>query len=100
MNGELQKNRCFSDNIGKTNYVIFGDTKTKSIALNISVLFDAKPLKCVNVAKFLVIFIDENHSWKFLSIMSVATVWGISRSRFVLSTILSELYKYWNDNSR
>ena len=54
--------------------------QNQSSCMNMPVLFDAKPLKCVNVIKFLVIFIDENHSWKFLidhvcSQISNWTVW-------------------------
>ena len=50
-----------SVNIDQTNYIIFRP-KQKSIALNMSVLFDTKPLKRVNVVKFLGISIDENLS--------------------------------------
>ena len=41
-----------SVNTGKTNYIIFRP-KQKSVTLNMSVLFDSKPLKRVNVIKFL-----------------------------------------------
>ena len=70
MNAELEKinirleTNKLSVNICKTNYIIFRP-KQKSIALNTSFLFDTKPLKRVNVVKFLGIFIDDNLSWKF-----------------------------------
>ena len=70
MNAELEninvwmKINELSVNTSKTNYIIFRP-KQKSITLNTSVLFDSKPLKRVNVVKFLGIFIDENLTWKF-----------------------------------
>ena len=61
MNAELEnisvwmKINKLSVNTGKTNYIIFG-LKQKSVTLNMSVLFDSKPLKRVRH----IIFIDEN----------------------------------------
>ena len=92
MNAELEninawmKINKLSVNTGKTNYIIFRP-KQKSIMLNISVLFDSKPLKRVNVVKFLGLFIDENLTWKFhidqVCIKISKSIGIISRARFV-----------------
>jgi hypothetical protein len=58
------KTNKFSVNINKTNYVIFS-SKQKTTKINLPVLFDDKPLKRVNVVKFLGIYIDENLTWKY-----------------------------------
>jgi hypothetical protein len=69
MNAELEKVNIWmktnklSVNISKTNYSIFR-SKQKSLSMNLPILFDTKPLKRVNVVKFLGIFINENISWK------------------------------------
>ena len=94
MNAELEKinirleTNKLSVNIGKTTYIVFRP-KQKSIALNMSFLFDTKPLKRVNVVKFLGIFIDDNLSWKFhvdhVCNKIFKSIGIISRVRFVLS---------------
>ena len=69
MNAELEKINIWmktnkiSVNTSKTNYIIFRP-KQKSISMNLPILFDTKPLKTVNVVKFLGIFMNENISWK------------------------------------
>ena len=110
MNDELEKINIWmktnklSVNIGKTNYIIFRP-KQKSISMNLPILFDTKPIKRVNVVKFLGIFINENISWK-CHIDHVCnniskSIGIISRSRFLLSTrtklsILTSLLKNVN----
>ena len=84
----MKKNKL-SVNINKTNYVIFS-SKQKTTKVNLPVLFDDKPLKRVNVVKFLGIYIDENLTWKY-QIDPVCnkiskSIGVIARSRFVLST--------------
>jgi hypothetical protein len=58
--------------------------------MNLPILFDTKPLKRVNVVKFLGIFINENISWKHHIdhvCNKISKSIGInSGSRFVLST--------------
>ena len=95
MNAELEKINVWmktnklSVNISKTNYIIFRP-KQKSISMNLPILFDTKPLKRVNVVKFLGIFINENISWKYhidhVCNKISKSIGIISRSRFVLST--------------
>ena len=58
------KTNKLSVDINKTNYVIFS-SKQKTTKINLPVLFDDKPLKRVNVVKFLGIYIDENLTWKY-----------------------------------
>ena len=94
MNVELEKINVWmktnklSVNIGKTNYIIF-KPKQKSIAMNMTVLFDKNSLNRVNVVKFLGIFIDENISWKHhidhVCNKISKSIGVISRSSFVLS---------------
>ena len=83
------KTNKLSVNINKTNYVIFS-SKQKTTKINLPVLFDDKPLKRVNVVKFLGIYIDENLTWKYhidhVCNKISKSIGGIARSRFVLST--------------
>jgi hypothetical protein len=83
------KTNKLSVNINKTNYVIFS-SKQKTTKINLPVLFDDKPLKRVNVVKFLGIYIDENLTWKYhidhVCNKISKSIGVIARSRFVLST--------------
>ena len=83
------KTNKLSVNINKTNYVIFS-SKQKTTKINLPVLFDDKPLKRVNVVKFLGIYIDENLTWKYhidhVCNKISKSIGVIARLRFVLST--------------
>ena len=83
------KTNKLSVNINKTNYVIF-NSKQKTTKINLPVLFDDKPLKRVNVVKFLGIYIDENLTWKYhidhVCNTISKSIGVIARSHFVLST--------------
>ena len=99
MNVELEninvwmKINKLSVSTGKTNYIIFRP-KQKSITLNMSVLFNSKPLKRVNVVKFLGIFIDEKLHGSFISIMSALKF--PSLSELFLEHVLFCLLTYLN----